>query len=817
MLRNYLTIAIRNLSRFKVYAIINIAGLAIGMASCALILLYVQHELSYDRFHTKGDRMYRVLRETRDDNGNATFDQGISGPFAPTIKKDFQEIEEAVRLSSLFSTWVKYNEKSYHHSFGNICFTDPNFLDVFDFTLIKGNRETALDEPFSMVMSEETAKQYFGNNDPIGKVISLESQTRPGDYTVTGVIQIPKNSSVQFDMIFSINTPTPNTWWQDQMIEWQPMGSIRPCAALIVLRKGVDAKSFENKLPAFMEQYMGKEIREKNTYHLQPLNRLHLYTNLDYGIIEAWAGFNVYGNIHTIYLFSAIAASIMLIACVNFMNLSTARSTSRAKEVGLRKVSGAYRFQLIQQFLGEAMLLSLIAFVLALGIVELTLPKFSAFVGKDLMPERNIYHLVAIPGLVALIGLFAGSYPGFFLSGFEPVTVLKGHLKTGAKGARLRKGLVVFQFAMSILLIIGTVMIYRQLNYIQNRALGFDKEQMIRMPILRADRIRKTDESTFLVHRYQTVKQAFLAHPNVLSATAYRLTIGGQGGVARTVKLENGDTYEMVFQESDETFLDTFGIDLIEGRNFSDTRFEPNGTQFDLLINEAAVKQLGWSQPLGKQLRFGALFGGTVIGVIKNYHSKSLHQALKPLIIVNKSRLLDHITVKVQSKNMPETLAFLEKTWKEFLPDRPFEFQFVDESLNQLYAEDQKAGQMVGTFAGLAIFVACLGLFGLAAYTAEQRTKEIGVRKVLGASTRSIVLLLSKEFAKLILIANLIAWPVAYVAINTYLQSFAYRVDLAWWVFALGGITTLFIAWATVGYQAIRAALSNPIEALRYE
>jgi putative ABC transport system permease protein len=485
--------------------------------------------------------------------------------------------------------------------------------------------------------------------------------------------------------------------------------------------------------------------------------------------------------------------------------------------VGLRKVSGAYRFQLIQQFLGEAMLLSLMAFVLALGIVELTLPKFSAFVGKDLMPERNIYHLVAVPGLVALVGLFAGSYPAFFLSGFEPVTVLKGHLKTGAKGARLRKGLVVFQFAMSILLIIGTVMIYRQLNYIQNRSLGFDKEQMIRMPILRADRLRKTDRNTILVHKSQTVKQAFLAHPNVLSATAYRSRIGEQGGAARTVKLENGDTYEMLFQESDETFLDTFGIDLIAGRNISDTRFEPNGTQFDLLINEAAVKQLGWSQPLGKQLRYGAKTGGTVIGVIKNYHSKSLHQELKPLIIVNKSMLLNHITVKVQSKNMPETLAFLEKTWKEFLPDRPFEFQFVDESLNQLYAEDQKAGQLVGTFAGLAILVACLGLFGLAAYTAEQRTKEIGVRKVLGASTRSIVFLLSKEFAKLILIANLIAWPVAYFAINTYLQSFAYRVDLAWWVFALGGITTLFIAWATVGYQAIRAALSNPIEALRYE
>ena len=697
MLRNYLTVAIRNLIRHKAYTFINIAGLAIGMASCALILLYIQHELSYDDFHSKGDRIYRVWRETQNEHGNTTFNPGISGPFAPALKKDFPEVEDVVRLGAIDETYVKYGEKIHHHARGAIWLGDPTFLSVFDFPLVKGDRETALEEPFSMVMTHKTAQRYFGNKDPIGQVIPIESNTHPGDYTVTGVIQMPENSSMQFDMIFSLKTPTSNTWFQENKTEWQPLNNIRPSQAVIALRRGENAKSLETKLPAFMEQHMGKDIREKNTYRLQPLNRIHLYTQVDYKSRSGFEGAAlVYGDMNTIYLFSAIAGSIILIACINFMNLATARSTSRAKEVGLRKVSGAYRFQLIQQFLGEAILLTVLAFVLALGMVELTLPKFSTFVGKELMVERNIYHLLTIPGLVALVGLLAGSYPAFFLSAFEPVAVLKGHSKTGKKGTRLRKGLVVLQFTMSIVLIIGTVMIYRQLNYIQSRKLGFDEEYMVRMPIFIRDRAKKTDERTYLIHRYQTIKQAFLEHPNILAATAYRMPMGTWGGISRKVKTESGETFEMLFQDADETFLNTFGIDLIAGRNISDTRPEKDGRQYDLLMNEAAVKQLGWSQPLGKRLPFGRTGNGTLIGIMKDFHSQSLHQEIRPLIITNKRALFRYMAVKIQSENISETIAFLGETWKEFLPDRPFDFVFVDESLNQLYNEDQKVGQLVG-------------------------------------------------------------------------------------------------------------------------
>jgi putative ABC transport system permease protein len=799
----------------------NYLTVAIGMACCALILLYVQHELSYDDFHSKGDRIYRVLRETRGEDGHVTFRAGISGPFAPALMNDFPEVENAVRLMESNQVWTRYEGERLFHERRRWLLVEPDFFTVFDFTFVQGDPATALRDPGSMVISEATAKQYFGSENPIGKVITIEHWFGHHELVVAGVVRVPKNTNLRFDMVATASLLNQNEWVKERWGTWDANNHVRVFGAYILLREGADLKALKSKLPDFMARYMGNETQKNNTYHLQPLKRIHLYTHADYeGEMKGRNTYYNYTDIQNVYLFSGIACLILLIACVNFMNLATARSTNRAKEVGMRKVSGAHRFQIIRQFLGEAVLLSFLAFVLAVGVVELTLPKFSAFVGKDLAPQRHIAHLILAPGLVALIGLLAGCYPAFFLSAFEPVSVLKGHVKTGLRGTVIRKGLVVFQFAMSILLIIGTVMVYRQLNYMQHKKLGYNKELMIELRIFTESNWSSKEKA----ERYETLKQAFLTHPGILKATAYRLDMGTRGGVfPRALWTENGGAYQLLEQRCDEDFLSTFEIDLIAGRDF---RREDNVLQgvneTGILINESAVRLLGWKNPIGKQLftmgpsrNYTSSF--TVIGVVRDFHSESLHKEIRPLFLLHRSNLFATLGLKIRGENIPETLAFMEKTWKQFVPEKPFGFSFVDDSLNQLYREEMRVGQLVGTFALLAILVACLGLFGLAAFTAEQRTKEIGVRKVLGASTRSIILLLSKEFAYLVLIANVIAWPVAYFSMGDWLQSFAYRVDVAWWVFALAGVTTLFIALGTVGYQALRAALSNPIEALRYE
>ena len=724
LLGNYLKVAFRNLLKHKVYSAINISGLAIGMACCALILLYVQHELKYDTIHSKGDQIYRVLRETKNDDGTHTIGSGISGPFAPALLKDFPEVEDVVRVTSTVARFVQSGDTQFGHGLEDILAAESNFFNVFDFEMITGDRETAL----------------------------------------------------------------------------------------VVLHKNIDATKTEAKLPDFIAQYMTQEVQERNTYHLQPLNRVHLYSQQNLSGIAM-----VYGNIQSIYLFSAIAFLIMLIACVNFVNLATARSTNRAKEIGMRKVSGAHRSQIIRQFLGETILLSSLSFVLAFILAELALPSFNAFVGKNLIPERNIYQLLTLPGLVIFIGLISGIYPAFFLSAFEPIVALKGPLKGSIKGALLRRGLVVFQFSISILLIISTTMVYRQLGFMQNKNLRFQKSHLINMSLFWFDMQKKRNgpENLLLANRYNTVKEVFLAHPNVLKATAYHAPLGTLGGKQFEVRNESDEAFQVMLQQADEDFLETLDIDLLAGRTFH--KSEMMGEQNNILLNEAAVEMFGWEDPIGKHLLAGGGTTVTVIGVVKNFHYQSLYENIKPLVIWKNPESFWELSVRVKSEDLPETLAFLEHTWKQFLPDRPFEFRFMDRELDQLYREDLQIGQIVGTFALLAIAVACLGLFGLAAFTAEQRTKEIGVRKILGASVSSIMLLLSTEFAKLLLIANLIAWPVAYFMVGDWLQNFAYRANLSWWVFALGGVIALLIALGTVGYQAWRAALSNPIQALRCE
>ena len=560
---------------------------------------------------------------------------------------------------------------------------------------------------------------------------------------------------------------------------------------------------------------MGAEIARTNAYHLQPLNRIYLYSRKDYGV--DW-----YGDIDHIYQFGAIAVLVLAIGCINFTNLTTAQSARRAHEVGLRKVSGAYRSQLMGQFLGESVLTAMVALVLALSAVELVLPEFNAFFYKQIELNLSSDPLLAISliGIAVFVGLLAGVYPAFFLSAYEPTETLKGAFRAGSRGQWIRKGLVVAQFAISITLIASTGVIYQQLDYIKNKRLGFNKEQMVLMRIFVFDQNTKSDQR--LAARYATVKEAFLAHPNTLEATAYRWDLGWGGGITRTIRAEGheGIDWRMPLLEVDEDYLDVFQIGLVEGRKFDPIAF-PTDTSKAFIINETAVARLGWDDPIGKSFEWvdrERNRKGTVIGVVRDFHYSPLREEIGPVALTLRHQQFYNLGVRVKAEGMEETLAFFEKTWKRFAPaDQQFEYMMWDQQFEYMYSAEQRAQALTLLSSGMAILLACMGLFGLAAFTVEQRVKEIGVRKVLGASVSNIVILVSRTFAIMVLIANLFAWPVAYFAMRSWLEGFAYRTDLSWWIFVLSGAVALAIALFTVSFHALRAALSNPVEALRHE
>ena len=806
LFKNYLTVAVRNLLRHKVYSAINVLGLAIGMACCVLILLFVEHEFRYDRHHENADRIYRVLRETRTGGGNATVSLGTSGALAAALKNDFPEVRQVVRISNL-GGWVRYKDRAFNHGF---TLADESIFDAFTFPLVKGDAETVLQEPFSVVISEEMARKFFGDEDPMGKVVTAEGRYMGGDYKVTGIMaDSPRHSTIRLNFV----TATAHRRLVRRVWDrWLPEDSWRPLQTYVVLPEGYDRRELERKLPDLMEQYMGAEVRKHNTYHLQPFTRIYLYSNVDYGI--GW-----YGDIAYVYLLSAIAFFILLIACINFMNLATARSANRAREVGMRKVVGAIRGQLIRQFLSESMLMAFLGMAVAVALARLALPSFNAFAGKELSLDALASGtvLLGLLGVVVFVGLLAGSYPAFFLSAFRPVEVLKGRSKGGSRGAWVRKGLVVFQFSASILFAIGTIVAYQQLGYMRNKKLGFNREQVVVLPIFSRDRAAQTEYEGPLSREYNRVKEAFLQHPNVLKASASH-SLPGRVGKLDVVRPEGieGDAWRMHIMAVDEDFLDLYGIEVLQGRNFS------GEIQSDLteafLLNETAVKRLGWTEPVGKTFEWPASYRkGRVIGVVRDFHTRSLKEKIGPMAMCMWRPKFNSLSLMVRGEDIPETMAFLEGKWKELLPVRPFRFWFLDEMLDWMYRGEMKFGQIFGLFALLAIIVACLGLFGLAAFVAEQRTKEIGIRKVMGASVWNLVRLLSIDFVVLVALANLIAWPVAYYGMDRWLRDYAYRIDLEVWIFALGGMLALGIALATVGTQAFRAARANPVEALRYE
>jgi len=812
MFKNYFKIAWRNLVKNKTFSFINIIGLASGLACFILIALYVADELSYDRFNEKADRIYRINSDIVF-GGNKLHLAVASDPMGATLKKDYPQVEEYVRFfSSSGSKLVKKGNEYIREN--NVAHADSTLFDVFTIPVIAGDAKTALNEPTTVVISESAAKKYFATTDAVGKNIETDDNGSTL-YKVTAVIKdIPHNSHFNFDMIFSMD----NVQYQ-----WGNFLSHNHQTYLL-LKPGTDHKAFEKNFIQFIDKYVVPQAAQfmkiksmdefekagnKLEYSLMPLSEIHLRS-------DRVAELNVNGSIQYVYIFSAVALFVLLLACINFMNLSTARSASRAKEVGIRKVVGSEKRSLIKQFLTESILTTVISTAFAIGIAWLCLSWFNNLSAKqlhisDLLQTRYVIFLIALP---LIVGLLSGLYPAFVLSSFNPIVVLKGKLSGGLRRSALRNVLVVGQFTTSIFLIAATIIVFRQLNYIQTKKLGFSKDQML---IVNGTGALGNNRDAFKneVSKFTGVKGATYAGYLPVAGSS-RNDVSFSSEAAMT----SANSVNMQVWNIDENYIPLMEMEIMKGRNFSkDFGTDSNAT----IINETAAKLLGWKDPVGKKLHtyFQDNFGNTlisreVIGVVKNFHFESMKENIGPLCF----RLADNswaTALKVNTADIKQLVSKIENKWKAIAPGMPFSYQFMDDSFDNMYRVEQRTGKLGLTLAIIAILIACLGLFGLATYTAEQRIKEIGVRKVLGATISNIVSMLSKDFMVLVVIASVFAIPLAWWAMNKWLQDFAYRINIGWWVFAAAGIIALLIAVITVSSQAIKAALANPVKSLRTE
>jgi len=814
MLKSYFVIALRNFRKFKTYSFINIFGLAIGLACCILILLHVHDELNFDRFHEKADRLFRVIQVRSGSQGEQQSAYTM-GPFGSALVGEFPEVETSARL---FQGWRLTVKREATGPTGQIVrrnfFTDENFFKLFDFQLISGDRNSALSAPGSVVLTETIAKQLFGDEEPLGKPLQIEAEDFPEfiqtAFTVTGVLRgIPHNSHLDFDLLMSQSTLDRFENVRGWLTDWNNTIVI----TYVLLKKSADQANLETKLVAFNARHRDAEAAAQSRFYLQPLSDIH------FGSSEIGSEQNTHeGQIVYVYVFALIAIFIAAIACINYMNLATARSMKRAKEVGLRKVVGANRGQMISQFLTESILSAVIAFLLAIGLVEAMLPYFNSLASANLSLSiaGNTSVFLGLLGLVLLVGLIAGSYPAFYLSRLEPAAVLKGELKAGAHRSRLRQGLVVVQFALSILMIVATLVVFQQLDYARHKQLGFNQEQLVVIDINHDD-----VQTNFL-----TIKNEFLRHAAVRGVTVSSRVPGDWKNFRRIRAVREGqaetEAQQMYFNGVDEDFVGVYEINLLQGRNFS-RALATDSTA--VILNETAARALFADSPIGQVIRVPAYnFTGHVIGVIRDFHFHSLHGKIEPMVMGfmpaggrHAVHGIDYFSLRIAAENVQQTIDFMTKVHGQFDAVNPIEHAFLNQWWVDLYNRDERLGRIFGISAGLAILIACVGLFGLAAFMAEQRTKEIGVRKVLGASISSLVVLLSKDFTRFVLLGLLVATPLAYFAMDKWLQNFAYRIDIGWWVFALAGGLALVIALATVSSQAIKAALANPVESLRYE
>jgi putative ABC transport system permease protein len=812
MIKNYLKIAFRQLRKQKMYAAIKIGGFAFSIAACLLIALYIRNELSYDKSYPNADRIYRIVGEYKN---NGTIEKGIDwpAPLAKTIKADLPEVELSGHLmpNSLMgagSAEMRSADKTENTYEDGITYADQNMLDIFKLPMVYGDRSHALTEPLTMVITKRKADKYFPGQNPVGKVMYLNGdKTKP--YRIGGVVEnFPQTSHLQYDFLLTLKgmefgDGEQNNWNNYNYPDY------------VLLRKGTNVAQFEKKLsddiiknyllPLMMKQGVkGAETAAKNfSLHAQPVTNINLYS---YDIEDGLS----HGDIRFIWLFGAVAGFILLLACINFINLSTAKSANRAKEVGLRKVVGSYRSSLINQFLTESLLYSFFSFLLGMILAWVLLPYFNALASKSLTIPWSAWWLIPSMLISAfIIGILAGLYPAFYLSGFKPAQVLKGSISSGSKSSGLRNTLVVFQFTTSIILIISTFVIYNQMQFVLNKKVGFDKDQVV--IIQGANTMGDANVKNF--------KNELLKLNSVKSASiSDYLPVSGMKRNGNTFfndgksKVESGVGGQ--FWIVDDTYLKTMGIKLVEGRNLSYAMSADTPYAGSIIINQTMAKKLNLKNPVGKKITNGATM--TVVGVVQDFHFESMHDQIGPLVM-HLGISPSIVTVKVNGANMQATLQAITATWKNFSPNQPIRYTFMDESFANMYADVQRMGHIFTTCAVLAIIIACLGLFALSAFMAEQRSKEIGIRKVLGATVSGITTLLSLDFVKLVGLAILIASPIAWWAMNKWLQGFAYRIAIHWWVFVLAGFVAVAIALITVSFQSIKAALMNPIKSLKSE
>jgi len=798
MIKNYLTIALRNINRNKIGSLINIFGLAVGISSCIFIFLFVRNELGYDKKNPAGDRIYRV--DTRVTLTGQTDNVALSSfMLAPILKANYPEIETAIRLMPIYRQTIWLPGQVFQVD--NVFMTDPDFFKIFNYQFISGDAKTALAEPYTIVLTEESAQLMFGTTEHVlGRMLKFARSS----YKVTGVIKAPKNQShINLGALISI-TSLAKPFEQTLTLDWMHLAQ----ATYILFKNKEDAAHFEPKFRTFEDKYIKPfltqyKVQGKMSFSLEPMPGIHLShpaQHFDYADI---------GNRSYIYIFSMVAIFILLIACINYMNLATARSTKRAKEVGIRKTAGATRTQLVQQFISESVLITLVSVVIALCINELLLPFFNQLIDKSLTLSLTDPGLLAfIISVVLFVGVISGLYPAFYLSRFQPIQVLKTNNVPKSGSVRLRKVLVVVQFSISIVLIIGTLVVYQQIHYIKNKDIGFSKDHVYVLNVPTAD-------SSFR-DKFQDLKNELLQNNHVLKIAGSE-AIPGLNRSSTLQFVEHDQIKEERLMSNmvvDYDFLSMLNIPTVMGRAFS--KDFPSDDTAALMVNETAVREFGWKDPLNIKIQ-NAFGRGKIIGVVKDFNVASLHEPIEPLLLSVSRRIPFFLLVKVKPDDLPSTVNFIETKWKMFSKKYPMDAYFLDDNFNKQYRGDEKMLTIFAWFSALTIIIACMGLLALTSFTMEQRTKEIGIRKVMGASTYNIVALLTGDFMKLVLIALVIAAPIAWFAMDKWLQDFAYRIEVSIWVVLLAALVSFLVALLTVGYQAIKAAQQNPAVSIKYE